>query len=155
MLFAMSHERPLLPIKPFTLRLLGHYPGSRFLQAVDEVFSVHTSQVVLRHPFQEDLPPNETVLGYATCAGLAEPGLSLPLGRRRVERVFYDDSREQLLHRGIHYVVLDDHDDYLSTRPLDAWLSSLKAELVKEVPYRTAPQSPANHLYLIRLLPAG
>jgi hypothetical protein len=148
----MSRDHPLLPMETIAARLHALCPQSGFLALVREAYLVRSSTQVLRQPFAAELPPTEAVVGYATLHGACEPGLWMPFGTRRVERVLREDSPAQLCARGIRYVVLEQDYCLLEAVPMEQWLTEHHAEMVKTLAYLPAPtwQQP-NHLYLIRL----
>ena len=103
-------DRPLFPAQPALGWLAKKYPQSKPVSWTTNFYAYAIGPLFARDArdfFAKDLPPDERIIGYATIGGVAEPGLWLPFGQRRVERVLAGDTPEQLHQLGIHYVMVD------------------------------------------------
>jgi hypothetical protein len=150
-MLVVSRERPLFPANAVLGRLQAQYPDSKIISAISKSFAFGSSTETRRDLFRAHLPAEERVVGYATTHGVAEPGLLLPLGPRRVERILPGDTPEEARLRGIHYVVLDDSGLQAAANTLEQWLRRYDGELVDQSIVLMRPDLPADGLYLVRL----
>jgi hypothetical protein len=151
MLLAMLRSRPMFPAKTLIAGLQTNYPQSKMLSKMSNSYAFISSFEKLRGIFKSSLPPDESVIGYATVAGNAEIGLSLPPGRLKIERLLPDDTPEQLRLAGIHYVAVDDSALESQNETLEQWMTRYDGELVDQVAFLLNPNEPQTHLYLVRL----
>jgi hypothetical protein len=149
-LLVVSRARPLFPAVTLLSTLREHHPDSRALNRLWQSYGARLSVFEQRHHFQKYLTPDEKVIGFATTCGGAEPGLWLPFGSRRVERILPRDTAEDLHARGIHYVVIDD-DYFLGNEKIEGWLTRYGAVLADHFSFQKDPGAPLGNLYLVRL----
>ena len=151
LLLFMSRNRPLFPAQTLIASLQTKYPQSKLLFKAQISYGFRSSFESFDHLFINEIPADESVVGYATTMGGAEPGLSLPLGRLKVERILPEDGPEQLQLIGIRYVVVDDSELVLGQETLEQWLARFHGHLVDQLQYAADPYSPPCHLYLVSL----
>jgi hypothetical protein len=152
-LLVLARNRPLFPAETIFTRLTASHPQSAALAKASEAYMFWTStRNAENSPFKNLLPPDEPVVGYATLAGYAEPGLWLPFGTRTVERILRADTAGELRSKNIRYVVIGD--EYFQTpadNAIEAWLTRYDGELVDQMSYDYGPGGPVRQLYLVRL----
>jgi hypothetical protein len=150
-LLAVSRDRPLLLSQISFNWFQSKYPHSKLVSVMRASYSSAPSIAEQRDCLREGLPPNEQVVGYATTIGDAEPGLWLPFGRRRVERVLPDDTSGQLQSRGIHYVAVDDLALNDADETIEQWMARYDGVLVSQWKFTGDPHAPPHPFYLVRL----
>ena len=151
LLLVVSRDRPLFPALTLIGRLQASHPESKFISRLWLSYAWPKSVERQRNFFTKDLPPDERVIGYATGNGASEPGLWLPFGQRRVERVLADDTPEQLRSRGIHLVLVEDLALDRNQMTIEQWLQHYDASLMDQLAFLENPYRPPGHLYLARL----
>lgn len=152
-LLVTSRQRPLFPLQTLVAALQVQHPQSKFLAKVWTSYDVRSAYEISHRLFQKDLPPEVSLVGYATIDGTVEPGLALPLGRRRVERLLAVDTPAQVRQAGIRYVVLDDFGLLLRDESIAQWTSRFTGRLVDQTALSVDPYGPPNHNYLVQLEP--
>jgi hypothetical protein len=150
-LLVVSRDRPLFPAVTITGRLQAAHPQSKLLSRLWLSYAWPRSVEQQRNFLRKDLPPDGGVVGYATTSGCAEPGLWLPFGSRRVERVLADDTPEQLRSQGICYVLVEDYALVAAQMTLEQWMQHYDASLVDQLEFHEDPYRPPGHYYLVRL----
>lgn len=153
---ATLHERPLFPAQTVCNLIKSTFPNSKFL--ADE--SVHylesdCQKVMARRRYLEQvLPPEKTVIGLFTgVISEDEPGIWLPFGQRRGERLLSDDPPERIRALGIHYVVVDGFAVKQTHGSLGKWMATYNARLVDEYrfPKQSRQESEPPDFYLVQL----
>ena len=152
LVLAANHDRPLFPTKTVIGWLRQKHPQSQFIERAWRFVSLPTIQS-LRGCFDHDVPQSETVIGYASFSGAAEPGLWLPWCKRRVEDLQTGDSPQNVRSRGIAYIVVESQFLEHAGKTLDQWLVEYHAVLVDETDYAKKLGNEIVHLYLVHLLP--
>ena len=137
LLLVLAPGRPLFPAKAVIGGLRAKYPHSKFISQTWHYVS-RISGEERRNFFKKNLPAGESVLGYAAVFDADEPGLWLPDGQRRVERLLMDDTPERLHSLGIHYVVLEDSFLKVADQTLEQWMNKYNADLVSQLTYAMA-----------------
>lgn len=151
-MLVVAPDRPLFPARTIIGGLRTKFPRSKFVsQAWFYVSRPSTSD--RGNYFRKDLPPQEPIVGYAAVFDADEPGLWLPYGSRRVERVLPEDTSEQLQSLGIHYVLVDDSFLVMENQTIEQWLGQYQGDLVDQMTYDRKLGLPAGHLYLVHLRP--
>jgi len=153
LLLVTSRQRPLFPFQTLIATLQVKHPHSQFLEKTWNSFDFRSSFEKSRNLFQKDFPPDVTLVGYATTGGNVEPGLALPLGRLRIERLLPDDSPDQVRQAGIRYVVLDDFALRLHDESIAQWTNRFTGRLVDQMTFYLDPYEPPSHVYLVQLEP--
>ena len=143
--------RPLLPVVPI-LRALGASQSShRLMTRAWEVYSVYGNRADAFRPVREVLPADANPLGMITGD---DPEVSLwrPFGSRRILRVCWADTPEEIRRRGIQYVLAS---SYMLTQnwkvSLDEWLARNNGELVQRFSLDTRAGTGPWDWYLIKL----
>jgi hypothetical protein len=152
-LLITSRNRPLFPFQTVTARLLTKYPQSGLLEKLNNSFHLRSSFAQFRNLFQKTIPANESLIGYLTTAGGAEPGLSLPLGRLKVERMLPGETPAQLRRKGIRFIVVDDAGLKTQNATIQDWLLKCNGQLADQMTLFASPYDPPIHNYLVRLQP--
>jgi hypothetical protein len=156
MMVVTSRSCPLFPAQTLFGWLHEKHPQSQVLAHVLVSFSSQNDVRIQRNCFQADLLPAEKVIGYYSIANCgAEPGLWLPWGVRRVERILPDDSREYVRSLNIHYVVVDEQALDITRQTIGDWLRGHDGELVSQVVFNLRWGHPPMHLYLVRVIPTS
>jgi hypothetical protein len=151
-MLVVARDRPLFPAKTILLPLTQKHPESHFLSKIWSSFACRLSVEEQRNAFRDVIPAEERVIGYATVRGSQEPGLWVPFGRRRVERVLPTDAASELWGKGIHYVLVDSAGIGFLKMGINDWTNQFNGVLVDSATYETIPGSTATD-YLIRLNP--
>jgi hypothetical protein len=150
-LVVLAPSRPLFPARMIIGRLQAGYPHSKiFSQAW--FYVSRPSPLERRNHFHKLLPPQETVVGYATLFEADEPGLWLPYGQRRVVRVLADDTPEQLQSSGVHYVLVDNWFLKLKNQTIEQWAGQYHGDLVDQLEFELRPGQMERD-YLVHLTP--
>jgi hypothetical protein len=151
-LLVTNINRPLFPANTLMTRLVASHPNSKPLAMLRVVYSTPAALQGLKRQLQEQMPAGEPVIGYAGVGNLdAEPILWQPWGSRRVEWVLPEDAPEQLLQRGIHYVMIEDYPS-VNCRDLQVWMTRYHAHLVADVPFQKGNHHDySSHIYITRL----
>ncbi len=150
-LLVISRDRPLFPSQTVVSWLEARYPDSKLVSNISRTYAETPAFEKQRLILRANLPPGETILGYATDGGLAESSLWLPYGCRRIIRVLPDDTLEQLRSDGIHYVVMEDDFLLKSHDTLEQWLARYRGVLITQWKCLQDPYAPLEGFYLIRL----
>ena len=150
LLLVLAPGRPLFPAKAVIGGLRAKYPHSKFISQTWHYVS-RISGEERRNFFKKNLPAGESVLGYAAVFDADEPGLWLPDGQRRVERLLMDDTPERLHSLGIHYVVLEDSFLKVADQTLEQWMNKYNADLVSQLTYAMALGGESGQLYLVHI----
>jgi hypothetical protein len=88
MLLILSRAHPLFPAQTLFGWLLEKYPHSKIVACLSVSYSTQLFVQTQMNCFQNDLPSDETNVGYySTFNCVAEPGLWRPFGHRLIERV--------------------------------------------------------------------
>ena len=147
---------PLMPLMPLFRHLAERHPGSSTLNRAQNFYSVRELDDRLNVCFEQTLPADEPVIGYATDHQSMEPALWIPF-RRRVERVRPDDpdQRSYLDARHIRYVVVDRGFLKVSGWTLEELLDRYDARLIDRVSGKCGWNKLAEPplAYLVRLNP--
>jgi hypothetical protein len=130
-------------------QLQAAYPHYSAISLLQDAYAAPRSLEALKHQMQENLPSSERLIGYAAIGNAeAEPMLWLPFGSRRVNRVLSQDTPEQLMKLGIHYVVIEDYPS-LDCRNIQVWVARYHARLVADIPFQKREY--LAHVYITRL----
>jgi hypothetical protein len=150
MLLVLAPSRSLFPAKTVIGGLQAKYPHSKFIsQAWHYVSRVSGGE--LRNFLKKNLPTDETVVGYAAAHDAGEPGLWLPDGQRRVERLLMDDTPERLHSLGIHYVVVESLFLWAANETPEQWMNKYNADLVSQLTYGLKAGGEPGQLYIFHL----
>ncbi len=147
----LVRSRPMFPANMILGALSAKHPQSKFIAQVLNSYSNRISLESLRGCFKDEIPASEQDIGYATTTGAAEPGLWIPFGRHKVERVLTGDSPEQLLQRGIYYVVVEDVALDETHETIEQWMAAYNGSLAGQFAFKYDPYRTPSHLYLVRL----
>jgi hypothetical protein len=150
LLLMLAPGRPVFPARAVMGRLQAKYPHSKFIGQTWHYVS-RVSGEDRRNFFKKNLPAGETVLGYAAVFDADEPGLWLPDGQRRVERLLMDDTPERLHLLGIHFVVVEDTFFKLVNETPEEWMNKYNADLVNQLTYTLKPGEEPKQVYLVRV----
>ena len=142
----IARNRPMFPAETILLPMKERHPQWHFLARAWHSFACRISIERQRDVFNDEIPPNEHVIGFATIRGSQEPGKWVPFGSRRVERVLPTNNPAQLEAKGIHYVLADDE------LPIGFWTNQLDGVVVDKESYEGVPLI-TNFDYWIRLNP--
>ncbi len=153
-LLVVSRGRPLFPAESILLPLKEKYPHWHFLSKTWDSYACRLSVETQRSVFNDALPADEHVIGYATVRGSQEPGKWLPFGRRRVERVLPDDQPSELQAKGIHFVFIDSTGLADLDMTIGDWTNRFDGVLVGTTNIEGIPGTIATD-YLVRLNPPG
>jgi hypothetical protein len=107
---------------------------------------------VVANPLKTKIPPEEYIVGYATVVGFSEPGLWLPPGTRKVERILPEETMADFSKKNIHYIIIGS--EYFEISPektIEEWMRKFNADLVSSVNYDYGPGGHACRLFLVRL----
>jgi hypothetical protein len=150
-MLVVSRIRPLFPAQTIIAKLQAKYPHTQIFLQIEAAYASPRAITTMKNYFKKDLPPDEQVVGYATSNGACEPGLWLPFGERRVERVLPEDTPEQLRRRGIHYVLVEDVALEAAKMTIEQWMQRYDGSLVDQLAFLQDRHRPPAHLYLIGL----
>jgi hypothetical protein len=153
-LLIIAREHPLFPAKTIVAALKKASVAKNFVSKIDKSFVYwdSTRMVVANNPLREKIPPDQHVVGYATIFGYCEPGLWLPLGSRRVERILPDTTPVELFQKNIHYVLVgDEFFGVAKDKNIEEWLNDYRGQLIDQTNYYYGPTGPIRKLYLVRL----
>jgi hypothetical protein len=148
-MLVVSRMRPLFPAQTILVKLQAKYPHTKIFPELEAAYAAPRAILTAENYFKKDLPPEERVIGYATTNGDSEPGLWLPFGERRVERVLPDDTPEQLRRRGIHYVLVEDLALEADQMTIEQWMQRYDGSLVDQLALPLDRHRPPAHLYLV------
>jgi hypothetical protein len=140
LMLIFSRVRPLFPVELGLSRLKREHPQSHIVSKAYDAYSYRFWIQDQRDKLEENLPPGRLIVGYLTFTGGMEPGLWLPFGNRRVERIFPDSSPQQMRSRGISYVLIDDRGLRLSGVSLADWLQKYDGFLVYQSDFKQLDQ---------------
>jgi hypothetical protein len=149
----VARDRPMFPAETILAQLMQKDPQSHLWARVWKSYACLQSVEAQRHAFQNEIPSNEAVLGYATVRGAQEPGKWVPFGCRRVVRVFPSETPAQLRAENIHYVLLDSESLNLKMSVAD-WTNRLDAVLIGSTNFEKDANTTVSD-YLVRLNPPG
>jgi hypothetical protein len=150
-LVVVSRSRPLFPAQTLIAQLQARHPQSRFVSRMAVAYNFRNAFAQEMALFENSLPRDERVVGYATLGGLAEVGLWRPLGQRQVLRVLSDDSPARIREAGVRYVVVDDAGLLMRPESIQGWMTRFRGELVDRTEIHEDPYTPAVNFYLVRL----
>jgi hypothetical protein len=150
-LLVISRDRPLFPSQFVITRLETKHPGSTFIASLAHSYSGTADFQNQRFFLRTNLPPDETLIGYATFQGMSEPAMWFSSGQPQVERVLAGDTPEQLRLEGMHYVVLEDSLFRRNNDTLPQWLARYDGTVLKEWTFLSDPYAPRAHFWLVRL----
>ncbi len=152
-LLILSRSQPLFPAQSIIAALKSHHPNSSFLTKIDQSYSYFSSlRAIVVNPLKQEIPSDEHAVGYATVVGFFEPGLWLPLGSRKVERLLPNEPVEKLRQENVHHLVIDDEFfPATNERILEQWLKNNDGELIGQTNYYYSPGGNVRQLYLVRL----
>ena len=152
-LLIVSRSHPLFPAQSMLNALESRRPHSSFLSKIDQSYSFWTSmRALIVNPLKNEIPPGEQVIGYATVVGFFEPGLWLPFGSCKVERLLPGDAVEELKQRNIHYLVIgDEFFEATKEKTIEEWLNKYGGQLIDQTSYNYSPGGSVRQLYLVRL----
>jgi hypothetical protein len=149
-MLVVSRNRPLFPFETVLGSLSEKYPQCYWLSRVRASFGSQASIEMQRNAFENVIPADERVIGYATVRGSQEAGKWVPFGKRRVERVLPDDNPAWLQAQGIHYVLVDSDGLGFLNMTIGDWTNRFNATLVAMVEFEQRPGTMAQD-YLARL----
>jgi hypothetical protein len=149
-MLVIARSQPLFPAKTILLPLKEKHPHWRFLSRAWESYACRLSVEEQRTIFDDSIPPDETVIGYATLRGSQEPGKWVPFGHRKVERVLPDDTPQELQAKRIHFVLVDPGALSAFNMTIADWTNRLNGTLIDTAQYETTPGATATD-YLIRI----
>jgi hypothetical protein len=149
-LLILSPSRPLWPASTMLTALQQRHPESRLILRLRSYYSTAEIMLIQRRPFQNDLPPAEHLIGYATDIRCLELGLWQPF-TRQVERVLPGDTREDFLRQGIHYIVVEKSFLNVAGCTLDQYLMRYNAQVVGKLALPQGLGRLPEYVYLIRL----
>ncbi len=152
MLLLVSRDRPLFPIETIVNHLEAAYPNFHIVQKAARPFSARLRAEESKYCFSGKLPPDENIIGYAAGFAAGEPGLWLPLGNRKVERILPTDTREDLNSLGIHYLVMEGYFPEMAGQNLDEWLAQHHGVILDTHIQAVNPEHPVRS-YLIKINP--
>jgi hypothetical protein len=138
-MLVVARDRPLFPAKTILLPLKEKHPQWHFLSKAWDSYACRLSVDQQRNAFQNEILPDERVMGYATVRGEEEPGKWVPFGCRRVERVLPDDSLLELQAKGIHNVLVDGSGLGLLGMTIDDWTNRFNGTLIDSMNYEAEP----------------
>jgi hypothetical protein len=144
--------RTLVPVAVAD-RLYQAHPNNKVLSTMMDFYNARRSVEAQRSRLEQSLPAGEKIVGYATTVGGSEPGLWMPFGQRRVERVLPEDTADDLLKAGIHYILVEDVAFHAMNITIEEWMARYHATPVDELTFTKDPGSPPGHLYLVYLIP--
>jgi hypothetical protein len=152
-LLVVERNRPLFPAETVIASLQTMRPQSQFLAKTLDSYTFWSSmKIQVTNPFKNELPPDEPVLGYAALVGVAEPGLWLPFGQRRVERLLPEEAPDALRQKQMRYVIMEEqYLDKVVKETLEQWLKQYDAEQISQLTYKYGPAGPMRRMYLVRL----
>ncbi len=151
-LLVVARDRPLFPAETILVPLKEKHPGWKFLAKAWDSYACRLSIETQRKVFQDSLPTDETVVGYATVRGSQEAALWLPFGRRRVQRILPRDTPQQLQQAGIHYAVVDADGLKMLGKTLEQWTTEHHGAVFDQLSFEKQPGQTSSD-YLVRLLP--
>lgn len=149
----LVRSRPLFPADTLLGWLHKKHPHSHAISQALNSFSNRLSLENVRSCFKGQIPTGEKIIGYAATIGMVEPGLWLPWGERRVQRVLPADTSGQLLARGIHYVVVENFTE--NGDIIEGWMAKYHARPVAEFSFKIDPYQSPTRLYLVCLQRQG
>jgi hypothetical protein len=131
--------RPLWPALTIVNHLAETHPKSSLIARVQSVYWLYRERPHSFAPLAQVLPPDVPVFGMLT---FDDPETSLwwPLGSRRIEHITPADTREDILARGIEYLIVPEKSGALMTSA-DDLIRKYDAHIVTKVPLflRTFP----------------
>jgi hypothetical protein len=149
-MLVVARDRPLFPAESILVPLKEKHPQWRFLSKAWDSYACRLATDIQRSAFQNEIPAQEQVLGYATVRGEEEPGQWIPFGRRRVERVLPNDNPRDAQAKGIHYVLVDSSGLELLQMTIGDWTNRFDGTLMDTLSYESDPGVSAED-YLVRL----
>lgn len=151
LMVVITPARPLWPAKYVLARLKESHPSSSIIARAQIAYSVYSERSDCFAPLIAALPPDATILGLVTFDDPEAP-LWWPLGARRIEHVTSTDTREDLIARGIHYVVVPSQSFALHDS-VEAMLQKYDAMKIKTVPLLIKAGQGATDWYILQLNP--
>jgi hypothetical protein len=151
-LLILSPVRPLWPATTLLNKLGQRSANSKIILRARSFYSAPEINLVQRRAFQQTLPPNEPLIGYATDIRGLEPTLWRPF-TRRVERILPKDTRQHLDEFGIHYVVVDEPFLKLADCSIEQFMRRYDARLIDKITLSRGWNRAPEYVYLIRLNP--
>jgi hypothetical protein len=151
-LLLVNTNRPLFPAMTIASWLHASHPQSKIISVLHAAYAAPYSLQNINERIMKKLPADEPIIGYATSGnGQLEPGLWVPLGSRRIERVLKQDTPAQLNAHGIHYVVIEGQ-SAPDCSDVQEWLASYHAGLVADFTFqKKSSSSNLSHVYIARL----
>jgi hypothetical protein len=149
-MLVVSQNRPLFPFETILASFSKSHPELHWLARAQASFGSRASINTQRNAFENVIPVDERVIGYATVRGSQEAGKWVPFGKRRVERVLPDDAPAELQALGIHYVLVDSDGLGLLGITIGDWTNRFDGTLVSTVEFELKPGTMAQD-YLVRL----
>ncbi len=153
-LLIISPARPLWPART-VLSKLGErdHGASALVKRAQTVYAVYGKRADAFAPVRNLLPADVMVVGMIT-ADDPETSLWRPFGGRRVCHVLPEDSREDLDHRGITYVLISSEQfRQRFAGPLEQWQAGMHADLVQTLSLALRAGRDATDWYLLKLPP--
>jgi hypothetical protein len=148
----VSRSKPLFPAKTIIVPIMEKHPNWKFLSRAWESYACRFSVETQREGFKQGLLRNETVVAYGTTRGSQEAGLWLPFGSRRIIRVTPQDNPDEILSKGVRYMVVDQDWVMLWDNSLERGLKYYHGTVVDHLTYETQPGNTGT-TYLVRLGP--
>jgi hypothetical protein len=153
-MLVVARDRPLFPAESILVPLKEKYPHWHFLSKAWDSYACRLSVETQRSVFQNEIPPDEHVIGYATVRGSQEPGKWVPFGCRKVERVLPTDTPAQLRAEGIRFVLVDEGGLGLLNMTIGDWTNQFNGVLIDTTNFEAIPGTTGTD-YLVRLNPPG
>lgn len=150
-LLIIQPARPLFPALTVSKRLQAHYPASRLVARIKEVYSVYHYRNDAFAPARDILPPGLKVLGLTT---FDEPATSLwrPFGSRKIVHVCPGDTPDYLKSRGVKYMLVKGQMfGGVFPESLSHWLTEMNAQIVKKIRLNLRATTGPTEWYLVEL----
>lgn len=150
-LIVVTPSRPLWPANTILSWLVNRHPENATLLRAQTVFSVYGKRADALAPLRAVLPPNEPVMGLVT---FDDPETSLwrPFGSRRFEHVLVNDTREEILAKGIRCIAVNA--EYASAQTdFKAWLEKVGGHIEQTVAVRYRAARGPFDWHIVRLMP--
>ena len=128
-LLVLAPARPLLPCE----RLLQNFQKGEFLDRARMSYLAYSHRGDQLARVRALIPPEVSVIGFASKGNEIEPSLWRPFGTRRVVYVLPGDTAADLRRLGVEYLVIGDETLAVRKQSFDDWLKEYGAEKVGQV----------------------
>ncbi|HEX5399198.1 MAG TPA: hypothetical protein VFY06_09135 [Verrucomicrobiae bacterium] len=147
----IAPARPLLPAE----LLLRHYSNqSAFLERAHASYLGNADRHDGLAELRPLLPPEVSLVGFASTGNDIETSLWLPYGTRRVEYILPGDSPAELRQRGLQYIVVSENALMQRHQSFAEWLTANNAqETGRRAIKRVFPPYVSNIWYVAKLSP--